>query len=331
MAKTEPIDPLEAWRAYADSLAWAKGSLDASAYNSLVRAASLGVRKGVALDAVLARIAAGGYAFPKGKLERQLSDAYAYVGERPPPNGTTAAIPAKDSWPSRNAKLLDSIVLGGEYPALYDLWERSPVRFDDDQSHTEWLIDRLFPGNSYLCVGESNSKFWTQRRRMLCGALSKMQFIVPHPMIAPKGITQQGHSSAHSKANTGELTYLVIECDFDARSPEWRDHIARWKKADLEITDACASILAYLDDYAPLTLAVYSAGKSVHGWFNAQGVDAEIIRRFVAKAYSLGADLATYRNRSQFVRMPDGKRDNGKRQSVFYFNPKYCVKRNAPE
>ena len=37
-------------------------------------------------------------------------------------------------------------------------------------------------------------------------------------------------------------------------------------------------------------------------------------------AVSLGADRATW-TRSQFVRMPDGTRDNGNRQAVYFFNP----------
>jgi hypothetical protein len=37
-------------------------------------------------------------------------------------------------------------------------------------------------------------------------------------------------------------------------------------------------------------------------------------------AVSLGADAATW-TRSQFVRMPDGLRENGNRQVVYFFNP----------
>jgi hypothetical protein len=37
-------------------------------------------------------------------------------------------------------------------------------------------------------------------------------------------------------------------------------------------------------------------------------------------AVSLGADTATW-SRLQFVRMPDGARENGKRQAVYFFNP----------
>ena len=38
-------------------------------------------------------------------------------------------------------------------------------------------------------------------------------------------------------------------------------------------------------------------------------------------AVSLGADPATW-TRSQFVRMPEGRRDNGQRQTAYFFNPK---------
>jgi hypothetical protein len=37
-------------------------------------------------------------------------------------------------------------------------------------------------------------------------------------------------------------------------------------------------------------------------------------------AVIFGADPATW-TQSQFVRMPDGRRDNGNRQTVFYLNP----------
>jgi hypothetical protein len=37
-------------------------------------------------------------------------------------------------------------------------------------------------------------------------------------------------------------------------------------------------------------------------------------------AVSLGADSATW-TRSQFVRMPDGMREGGARQMVYFFNP----------
>jgi hypothetical protein len=45
----------------------------------------------------------------------------------------------------------------------------------------------------------------------------------------------------------------------------------------------------------------------------------EKVARFFRYAVSLGADPATW-TRSQFVRVPDGTRDNGRRQTVFFLN-----------
>jgi len=70
----------------------------------------------------------------------------------------------------------------------------------------------------------------------------------------------------------------------------------------------------------PLALAVHSGGKSVHAWFPCPGLTDDQVRPFMARAVRLGADKATW-TRCQFVRMPDGMRDNGNRQRVHYFAP----------
>jgi hypothetical protein len=82
----------------------------------------------------------------------------------------------------------------------------------------------------------------------------------------------------------------------------------------------CAALLLHLAEKAPLALVVYSGGKSLHGWFYCAGVAEEKIFRFMQYASSLGADPAN-RTRSQFARMPDGLRENGRRQTVYFFNP----------
>jgi hypothetical protein len=48
------------------------------------------------------------------------------------------------------------------------------------------------------------------------------------------------------------------------------------------------------------------------------------IKEFFALAMSLGADRATW-TRSQFVRVPDGRRENGARQFCLYLNPEEAV------
>lgn len=83
--------------------------------------------------------------------------------------------------------------------------------------------------------------------------------------------------------------------------------------------DEHAALLTHLASFAPMVCTVHSGGRSLHGWFLVHGQSDEKVLRFFRYAISLGADPATW-TRSQFVRMPDGLRDNGKRQTVFFLN-----------
>ena len=69
-----------------------------------------------------------------------------------------------------------------------------------------------------------------------------------------------------------------------------------------------------------MTLTVHSGNKSLHGWFFCAAESESKLHHFMRYAVSLGADKATW-TRSQFVRMPDGQRKNGKAQRIYYFNP----------
>jgi hypothetical protein len=92
------------------------------------------------------------------------------------------------------------------------------------------------------------------------------------------------------------------------------------------VADACAALLWYLKSLLPLVLIVYSGGKSLHGWFRVfRQSEAHLRSSFMEKAVSLGADKATW-TRSQFVRLPDGKRGNGRRQQSFYFDPEQALR-----
>lgn len=162
-------------------------------------------------------------------------------------------------------------------------------------------------------------------REELRGTLAGLPFIVPSPMTARTGLTKEGKVSAHSLDNTGPRRFLVIE--FDLKEADKKGHdtkdaaFIRWAaNRGQSISDISAALLLHLAERAPLALAVHSGGKSIHGWFSAHGRPEELLRRFISYAVSLGADRALW-TRSQFVRMPDGTRDNGNRQTVFFFNP----------
>jgi hypothetical protein len=216
------------------------------------------------------------------------------------PRGASNGLrPPGSKWPEKNAKLIKDICAQGY--GLPDLWEASPIRFEDSEPHTVEIIDRLFPGNPLLCCGRSQSQFDTQPREKWRGQFADLQFIVPSPMTAPTGLTKDGRQSSHALSNTGFRRFLI--CEFDKGT-----------------TDEHAALLLHLAGYAPLVCAVHSGGKSLHGWFFVFGQPDDKVLRFMRYAVSLGADHATWL-RSQFVRMPDGKRDTGRQQTVFFFHP----------
>ena len=212
------------------------------------------------------------------------------------------ARPASASlWPPREPARRAAVLAQGDGFTLADLWESSPVRFDDDAPQAEAVVDALFPGDPLLCCGQSKSVFATRRRSRWRGRLAGLALMVPSPMTSRTGRTQDGRVSQHTLANTGPRRYLIIEQD--GGTP-----------------DEQAAILAHLGHMAPLTLVVHSGRRSLHGWYHCAGrAEAETLA-LMRYAYVLGADRATW-TRSQFVRIPDGLRDNGQRQYILYLDP----------
>ncbi len=202
-------------------------------------------------------------------------------------------------WPSVNVGKRNEIIASGI--GLTQMRTLSPRPLDEGGIQTEEIIDTLFPGDPWLCCGFSEKKANTRLRSEWCGKLSEMQLIVPSPMLGKFGATKDGKKSQRSLQNTGPRRFLVIEQD--AGTP-----------------DEQSAVLMHLAQRAPLVLAVHSGNKSIHGWFYCEGVPEARLRSFMNYAVSLGADRATW-TPAQFVRMPAGKRANGNRQSVYFFNP----------
>jgi hypothetical protein len=124
-------------------------------------------------------------------------------------------------------------------------------------------------------------------------------------MTAATGTSQNGEESSRCLDNTGSRRFLVVEFDTG-------------------ILEEHAAILLHLGRFAPLALAVFSGSKSLHGWFYCAGMAETVLLDFFRSAVALGADRATW-TRCQLVRMPGGTRDNGKRQTVHFFNPEVIV------
>jgi hypothetical protein len=231
---------------------------------------------------------------------------------------TCELVPTPCGWPERDYESIQRIA--AEKYGLVDLWEASPFRLETNAPRTSQILDLLFPGDPLLCCGWTRHYFETRQKRRWY-KLHELQFIVPSTMSAPCGLTTAGEISAHSKNNTGPRRFLVIEFDFDSNHLPAESHFLAQVRADgRDVFDLCACLLLHLAESAPLALAVHSGGKSLHGWFYCAGRTEELLSRFMSYAVSLGADPATW-TRSQFVRMPDGKRDNGNRQTAYFFNP----------
>lgn len=239
-----------------------------------------------------------GRSIPRREIEAAVANAAKCAWQ---PNATGINYQAAPTWPAVNQTRREAIIKDG--PALADLWENSPVRVDWNGSKTEEIVDQLFPGNPLLCCGKSKSEFSTRHREEWHGQLSAMQLIVPSPMSKRFGWTKETppKQSEHTLDNTGPRRFLVVEFDSGA----FHDH---------------AALLWHLAQFGPLALAVHSGSKSLHGWFYCQGQHEEKLHKFMRYAVSLGADRATW-TRSQFVRMPDGTRENGAHQAIHYFRP----------
>lgn len=181
--------------------------------------------------------------------------------------------------------------------SVADLWDSSPDRIDQDMTQ-ETLLRWLFPDpSSLVCVGKSAYEFHTARLDQFKD-LTQCQFIVPCYMTKKTGLTQDGKTSMHCLDNCGPRRFCV--CDFD--EPKSADHPA---------------IVWQLKKTFDLVMALTSGGKSIHAWF---WVDPHEEEDFWKAAIPLGADPALMRNRSSFVRIPYGTRDNGARQNVVYFD-----------
>jgi hypothetical protein len=227
-----------------------------------------------------------------GEIERAVERSKATAWQ--PGQAPIAVAPA---WPKLNREKRQAVIEASG-AGLVDLWEVSPKRFEDNLSHTEEALDALFPGNPLLCCGRSHSDFDTRSREEWRGKLAGLAVIVPNPMTARIGRTQDGKLSAHTLETTGARRFLVIEQDSGS-------------------IDDQAAVLLHLAAQAPLAIAVHSGNKSIHGWFFCAGHLEERLQRFMRYAVTLGADPATW-TRSQFVRIPGGTHPNGKQHAFFF-------------
>jgi hypothetical protein len=252
---------------------------------------------------------------PEREIYEAIANAGRYArGEMP--------VGRQNLWPTVDYTMVHKIVV--ECAVRFDdLSSISPVDLSTEDRRTEEILDAMFPGNPLLCFGRTVNACLTKPREWWRGRESDFQFIVPNPMIKEVGLKTDGKGSQRCLDNTGPRRFLVIEFDI-TDGGAWGPYVQNWKNQGITKIDANVALLIELATKGlprlPLALGVHSGGKSMHGWFSSTGINDEELKPFMRRAVRLGADKATW-TRCQFVRMPDGTRDNGNRQRVHYFAP----------
>jgi hypothetical protein len=169
------------------------------------------------------------------------------------------------------------------------------------------VLPALYAPSDWVCASPDRFRSCTYRLADLLPAAHNFQFIVANPMSRETGRTRAGRESSRAKDNAcGEHGRRIAVIEFDTGDA---------------LRDQCAVLSSLSTPVTPLILAVYSGGKSIHGWFDVSALRRSGKRRFFQFARRLGADNALW-NTAALVRMPGGVRDNGKRQAILYFNPK---------
>ncbi len=290
----------------------------------LIKGARECQRSGVKPDRAFALIAntvvaRGGEIF-EHDINKAISKAYSQ-------SHTSGTYDPRPVWPEPNLDLIEQITMERirQNPSvLNDLRRLSQENPDQPTSD---IIQKLFPLNSLISAGIDTSSTTTFEFSRVRERLHRFQFVVPSPMSAKIGLTQEGKESGRCLSNTGPRRFLVTEFDFKSTSDngkrtKWAPLIDLWQANGATVQDACAAIILHLKQYGPLVMVVYSGGKSLHGWWYCAGEDEQEgsrLHKFMAGAARLGADTKTY-TRSQFVRMPGAARPDGRKQTVHYLD-----------
>ena len=204
-----------------------------------------------------------------------------------------------NKWSSSDPLLMAEVVKS--YPVNLDLLREKMNSFNQNPSS---FLPQLFKEDELLCVAADTWTYATIYRDEVCeiSATYALEFIVPSAMTSKTGTTVEGKVSAHTKDNTGERIYLVVEFDQASTTDQFSFH-------------------KYLSSKMPLVLMLHSGGKSIHGWYYVEGREDEEIKSFFDLACQLGADRKTW-TPSQFIRLPAGRNNkHNKTQQVIYFNP----------
>ena len=251
------------------------------------RCSNAGVPQHLAIEVINSLEPRSRREFKHDEVERAVNKAYTTTLDTERKSGPTV------EWSPKLTKHLFE-----NEPHSVEEWQERSYQNPAEFTPKEILNLTLKPErDTWICVGRSQSVF-TTKRFIHWNNLRQHQFVVPTWMTAQTGLTQDGRQSCHAGSNTGERKFMVVDLD----DPPKEQH---------------TTILWHLATLREPVLILHTGGKGFHGWFPV-GEDYEDFWHY---AFRLGADPRVERNKSIFVRLPNGLRDNGQRQEVIFLNP----------
>lgn len=211
----------------------------------------------------------------------------------PPPSARAPA------WPAPNH---DERVRRYATPPLFS---GRPVDAD-----TAAVLHRLYGDpEAWVCAAKIIYRASTFRLADIAPMAAQYEFIVPNAMRAERGTTALGKPSERTKSNA-------------CREQDRRFMVVEFDTGDT-VRDQAAVLSSLHSPAAPLCLAVFSGGKSVHGWFNVSALGVWERRVWFAQAAYLGADASLW-DTSKLVRMPGGRRHGGGGQEILFWEPEHA-------
>ena len=195
---------------------------------------------------------------------------------------------------------------------IYDIWQTTiddlrEASIETPPTQPLEALQALFKSDDLICIASKLERpSIVTYNSLQLGVACCRQFMVPNPMKGRVGLTKDGKPSKRCTDNTGPRERIV--CDFDL------------PRAEIQ-----PSLIAYLADYSGIDpeWVLHSGNKSLQAAWNCSDWSQEDILTFEEEAVRVGADPAIMGDgrRCQFVRMPAGYRDNGKRQVIHFWNP----------
>jgi hypothetical protein len=232
---------------------------------------------------------------PAREMHAAVSSAYKYVFE--------GSSEDADRLPRYDSNAANEIYQQWQ-TTIEDLREAS---IKTPPTHPLEALQALFGPDDLICIaGHLEKPSVIAYNNLQLGVACCRQFMVPNSMKRKVGLTKDGKPSKRCTDNTGPRKRIV--CDFDLPRPSIQP-----------------SLVAYLADYSGIDpeWVLHSGNKSLQAAWNCTDWSQEDILTFEEEAVRVGADPAIMGDgrRCQFVRMPAGYRDNGKRQVIHFWNP----------